>query len=168
MTYIVPLSHVDPSAVETLLDDAFGADRKSRSAYRMREGTQQIQALSFAALDDAGVLIGSLQSWPVALEAEDGTRTPLTLVGPVAVSPTLQRGGIGKMLMNRLIDAAIEQGHDALMMIGDPEYYGRFFGFFPEATAHWEIPGPVKRSRLLARISRTGGVPSVGRVVPNP
>jgi predicted N-acetyltransferase YhbS len=36
------------------------------------------------------------------------------------------------------------------VLIGDPEYYGRF-GFTAEATAGWEVPGPVERRRLLAR-----------------
>ena len=37
------------------------------------------------------------------------------------------------------------------MLIGDPEYYGRFFGFSAEATAGWRLPGPVEARRLLAR-----------------
>ena len=38
-----------------------------------------------------------------------------------------------------------------MMLIGDPEYYGRFFGFSAERTADWRLPGPVERHRLLAR-----------------
>ncbi len=38
-----------------------------------------------------------------------------------------------------------------MAMIGDPEYYGRFFGFTADATANWELPGPVERRRLLAK-----------------
>jgi predicted N-acetyltransferase YhbS len=37
------------------------------------------------------------------------------------------------------------------MLIGDPDYYGRFFGFSAERTARWNAPGPVERHRLLAR-----------------
>ena len=82
--------------------------------------------------------------------------------------PDLQRGGLGKQMMVVLVKAAAEQGHDALMMIGDPEYYGRFFGFTADATGGWEIPGPVERHRLLARITRPGGVPAIGRIIPDP
>ena len=39
----------------------------------------------------------------------------------------------------------------ALTLIGDPEYYGRFFGFAADRTARWRLPGPVERHRLLAR-----------------
>lgn len=167
MAKIVPLDRIAPVDVEALLDAAFGADRKARTAYRMREGVSAVPALSFAALD-GDRLVGTLQSWPVALESLDGNLTPMTLVGPVAVLPDLQRGGLGKRLMEALIKAAAEQGHDALMMIGDPEYYGRFFGFAAEATGGWVVPGPVERRRLLARISRPGGVPAVGRIIPDP
>jgi predicted N-acetyltransferase YhbS len=92
----------------------------------------------------------------------------MTLVGPVAVVPDGQRGGIGKALMTQLMSAASAQGHDALVMIGDPEYYGRFFGFAADATQQWDLPGPFERHRLLAYVTRAGGVPAAGRVIPDP
>ena len=167
MAEIVPLDRIAPADVEALLDAAFGADRKARTAYRVREGVGPVAALSFAALD-GGRLVGTLQSWPVVLEAPDGNLTPMTLVGPVAVLPELQRSGLGRRLMEVLIEAAAERGNDALVMIGDPEYYGRFFDFTADATGGWAVPGPVERRRLLARISRPGGVPAIGRIIPDP
>lgn len=167
MTEILPLNQIPAADVESLLDAAFGADRHGRTAYKLRAGTKAIPALSFAAVDD-GVLIGTLQSWPVVLETPSGTRAPLTLVGPVAVSPALQRGGIGRALMTHMLAVADAGTADALMMIGDPEYYGRFFGFSADATGGWHLPGPVERHRLLARISRAGGVPREGVIGPNP
>jgi predicted N-acetyltransferase YhbS len=152
---ITPLSHADAQAVEALLDAAFGADRQTRTAYRIREGMTSISALSFAAFDSAR-LIGTLQSWPVYVG-----NAPLTLVGPVAVAPDVQRGGIGRKLMTALINAA---GDTPMVMIGDPEYYGRFFGFAADATGGWEVPGPVERHRLLAR--NAGGLPETGMMGP--
>ena len=168
MFQIAPLSQFAENDVETLLDAAFGADRKARTAYKMRAGTKAIELLSFGAADANGDLVGTLQSWPVLLQNADGANDPLTLVGPVAVQPNLQRGGVGKLLMEALVTTAPALGHEALVMIGDPEYYGRFFGFTADATAGWEVPGPVDRHRLLARISRKGGVAAFGRIVPNP
>ena len=167
MTEILPLNQIPAADVESLLDAAFGADRHGRTAYKLRAGTKAIPALSFAAVDD-GVLIGTLQSWPVVLETPSGERAPLTLVGPVAVSPALQRSGIGRKLMTQMLAVADASVADALMMIGDPEYYGRFFGFTADATGGWHLPGPVERHRLLARISRAGGVPREGVIGPNP
>ena len=137
-----PLANADPHAVERLLDAAFGTDRHWRTAYRLREGTTAVPDLSFAAFDGSE-LVGSLQSWPVAVGD-----VPLTLVGPVAVAPNAQRGGIGRMLMEALVTGA---GDAPLTMIGDPEYYGRFFGFNADTTGGWDLPGPVERHRLLAR-----------------
>ena len=167
MTEILPLNQIPAADVESLLDAAFGADRHGRTAYKLRAGTQPIPSLSFAAVDD-GVLIGTLQSRPVVLETPSGERAQLTLVGPVAVSPALQRSGIGRMLMTDMLAVADGGAADALMMIGDPEYYGRFFGFTADATGGWHLPGPVERHRLLARISRAGGVPREGVIGPNP
>ena len=166
MTKILPLNQIPTADVERLLDAAFGADRHERTAYKLRAGTKAIPALSFAAVD-GGALVGSLQSWPVVLETSSGAGAPLTLVGPVAVSPALQHGGIGRMLMTHMLAVADGGAADSLMMIGDPEYYGRFFGFTAKATSGWNLPGPVERHRLLARIRRAGGVPKVGAIRPD-
>ena len=144
------MSDIEPQAVEALLDAAFGTDRFGRTAYRIREGVDAVPSLSFAAVVD-GVLIGTIQCWPVAHRAADGTATPLVMVGPVAVRPEVQRGGHGHMLMTHMLDAAETGADGALMMIGDPEYYGRFFGFDADATGEWELPGPFEKRRLLAR-----------------
>ena len=151
---ITPLAAASPLAIEALLDRAFGADRHGRTAYRLRAGMRPLAALSFAAFDGAD-LVGTLQSWPVALTDAGAAITELALVGPVAVLPDRQRDGIGRRLMQAALDAADSLGHDALVLIGDPEYYGRFFGFDAGATGGWTLPGPVERHRLLVRL--TGG-----------
>lgn len=144
------MSNIEPQAVEDLLDAAFGRTRFGRTAYRIRQGVAAVPALSFAAVED-GVLIGTIQCWPVAHRAAKGTATPLVMVGPVAVRPDVQRGGHGRALMAYMLDAAETWADGALMMIGDPEYYGRFFGFDADATGEWDLPGPFERRRLLAR-----------------
>lgn len=164
MPTIAPLGQADPAAVETLLDAAFGPDRHGRTAYRIREGMAWLPDLSLAAFED-GALIATLQCWPVALAGADGRHRPLTLVGPVAVTPGRQRDGIGRRLMETML-AAHGDAHD-FVLIGDPEYYGRFFAFTDEATAGWAVPGPVERRRLLARL-RDGGWPAGGTLGPRP
>ena len=95
----VPIATVDPAAVEALLDRAFGRDRHTKTAYRLREGVAPIPELSFAAIED-GALVGTIQCWPVAITGDDGRVRPLVMVGPVAVEPDRQRGGLGKELMH--------------------------------------------------------------------
>jgi predicted N-acetyltransferase YhbS len=162
MARIIPLSNVDDSAVEALLDAAFGADRKSRTAYTLRDGVVAIAVLSFAVVE-SDVLIGTIQCWPVQVND-----VALVLVGPVAVAPDAQGSGIGKTLMQIMLAAAQAHGYDALMMIGDPDYYGRFFGFSADLTGGWILPGPVERRRLLARIQGDAARFAVaGPVTPN-
>jgi predicted N-acetyltransferase YhbS len=145
---LVPLAQIDPQAIESLLDRAFGTDRRARTAYRVRAGTSAIPELSFAALLADGSLAGTIQCWPVALSCDSGESSPMVMVGPVAVEPELQQGGIGRALTEHLLAAAGEQ---PLMLIGDPEYYGRFFGFTADRTGQWRLPGPFEARRLLAR-----------------
>lgn len=144
------IAAADADAVERLLDSAFGADRHMRTAYRLREGTRALPHLSFAAFD-GGTLVGSIQCWPVALTGAGGI-VPMVLIGPVAVAPMHQRDGVGRRLMAQSLSAAEEHDdHHAMMLIGDPEYYGRFFGFDSTRTSRWRLPGPVEPHRLLAR-----------------
>ncbi|WP_375288103.1 GNAT family N-acetyltransferase [Sphingomonas sp.] len=154
MIELIPLDTVAPDAVERLLDRAFGTDRHGRTAYRLRKGVRAIPALSFAAMD-RDVLIGSIQCWPVLFEGDGGDNAPMVLVGPVAVAPERQQGGIGRLLMEASLAAAHEwRLDDAMMLVGDPEYYARFFGFSAERTGGWRLPGPFEPRRLLARGER--------------
>ena len=141
---------MDETAIEALLDEAFGADRHARTAYAIRAGMRWLPDLSFACVDEDGALLGLLQSWPVALADEDGEATPLVMVGPVAVLPAHQGDGHGKALMDVLMKAARTAATPPLVMIGDPEYYGRFWGFSARHTGGWRVPGPVDPKRLLA------------------
>lgn len=159
---LLPLSAVAEAEVEALLDAAFGADRRTRTAYRVRAGLRPIAALSFA-LVEYGRLVGSIQCWPVQLDADDGGVAPMVMVGPVAVAPDRQGAGIGRRLMAAAIAAA---GDDApLMLVGDPDYYARF-GFTAARTGGWRLPGPYEAHRLLARgdVPRQGGM-IAGRTV---
>jgi predicted N-acetyltransferase YhbS len=155
---LVPIASVAAPDIENLLDLAFGSDRRQRTAYKLREGVDAIPELSFAALDD-GALVGSIQCWPVQLNSRDGSVTPLILVGPVAVHPNRQRGGIGHKLMNAMLARADAAGSEPMVLIGDASYYDRFFGFSARHTRGWVPPGPVDRDRLLARIRRGQTVP---------
>lgn len=151
MVDIVPLAEVDGADVEALLDRAFGPDRRAKTAYRVRGDSRPLPALSFAALD-RGELVGSIQCWPVRFTGDDGAATALVMVGPVAVAPERQRDRIGRRLMETALAAARAEGcAERLMLVGDPEYYERFFGFTAERTGRWRLPGPVEPRRLLAR-----------------
>lgn len=168
MATLVPLANVDAALIEQLLDRAFGEDRHARTAYRIREGVAWLEALSFAVLDDDDYLAGTIQLWPVALTAPDGRNHPLIMVGPVAVLPEHQNEGYGKALMSTALGAIDATRALPQVMIGDPEYYGRFFGFSAESTGQWHCPGPVERERLLVRCENPAILPEEGMLGPWP
>lgn len=155
MPDLVPLNSVAPEKVERLLDDAFGTDRFGRTAYLLRKSSRPIALLSFALLEN-GEPVGSIQCWPVRIGD-----FPIVLVGPVAVTPELQGKGIGHQLMYAMLEAAAKIGEPGMVMIGDPEYYGRF-GFSAEQTDGWSLPGPWEPRRLLARNAKGVALPEAG------
>jgi predicted N-acetyltransferase YhbS len=168
---LIPLADIDPALVEDVLDRAFGADRFGRTAYKVRQGTEWLPALSFAALDEHELLVGTIQVWPVALTDPDGKAHPLLMVGPVAVVPERQREGFGQALMLAALDALdrlAKPGNPALpqVLIGDAEYYGRFFGFTAEPTGGWTLPGPWEPHRLLVRSGNPAVLPRAGVLGP--
>lgn len=165
MIRFAPLAAVDEAAIEALLDAAFGADRRKRTAYRLREGLEPIAKLSFAAFDGTE-LVATLQTWPIALFPREGASLPLLLVGPVAVSPDRQRHGIGKALTSHTLAAIDAAGEQAAALIGDPEYYERWFGFSSAPTQGWELPGPFERHRLLVRLTGGATLPAEGMLGP--
>lgn len=158
MHQFTKLSAITESALNILLDDAFGPDRYGRTAYLLRKSMIAIDHLSFAILDDQ-MLVGSIQCWPIRV-----ADAALILVGPVAVATNRQNKGIGKQLMQLMLSAATR--NDApMVMIGNPEYYGRF-GFSAEGTAGWILPGPWEPRRLLLRNIEKVELPAEGMLGP--
>lgn len=163
---LIPLDNVDPALVEQLLDQAFEPARHTRTAYRVREGVDWLPGLSFAALDGEDMLVGTIQCWPVALTDPAGRAHPMIMVGPVAVLPGHQGQGYGQALMAACLASLDARAPLPQVMIGDPEYYGRFWGFTNAATAGWELPGPFDPRRLLARCENPAVLPPRGTLGP--
>ena len=166
MSKIIPLADVDPALVEQLLDTAFEPERRQRTAYKVREGTEWLPGLSFAALDANDMLAGTIQCWPVALNDATGRAHPMIMVGPVAVMPALQGKGYGQALVTASLTAIDPRAPLPQVMIGDPEYYGRFFGFSNAHTGGWRLPGPYEQRRLLCRTANPAVLPAEGMLGP--
>ena len=166
MANLIPLDQIDPALIEALLDRAFEPERQTRTAYKVREGTEWLPGLSFAALDADDMLVGTIQCWPVALTPPEGKRVPMIMVGPVAVLPEQQGAGYGKALMTASLAAIDPRAPLPQVMIGDPEYYGRFWGFTNERTSGWDLPGPFEQRRLLVRCDDAAVLPEKGMLGP--
>jgi len=144
---MVTIRHEKPADVaarETLLDAACGATRTRKSSERLRQGRLPAPGLALIAADGRRV-IGTARLWHVRC----GSGQLALLLGPVAVAGHCRNRGIGAALVRRALREARRRGHGAVILIGDPPYYGRF-GFSAAKTGALWMPGPFERHRLLA------------------
>jgi putative acetyltransferase len=86
-------------------------------------------AISLVA-DNSGKIIGHVAVSPVAIS--DGASAWFGL-GPVSVMPQHQRRGVGALLMRAALRTLRAQGAAGCVLLGEPEYYGRF-GFQADAN----------------------------------
>ena len=135
----------DIAEIENLLDLTFGLSRRTKTSYRLREGSVPVAGLSLV-IKEAGIgVVGAISFWPLRIGAA-GTRA--LLLGPLAVHPERQKMGIGRALMHEGIARASAGGQQLITLIGDPPYYGRV-GFRQVPEGQLEVPGPVDPKRLL-------------------
>ncbi|MDF1726884.1 MAG: N-acetyltransferase [Sulfitobacter sp.] len=134
--------------VEALYDTCFAPGREALSSYRLREGVAAVSALSLVARDADGILGGAIRYWPVRIGVD---QVPALLLGPVAVHPTRQGEGLGRLLIEESLSGAAPAGWDRVMLVGDAPYYRRF-GF--ERLEEVEMPPPTNPERVLGRALR--------------
>jgi predicted N-acetyltransferase YhbS len=134
----------DQGQRERLLDRAFGKRRLRKTSQRMRDGRRPAEGLAFSALNRAGRVVGTVRLWNVIA----GSAGPALLLGPLAVDAAYRGRGLGRELMHKAIAAAFAAGHDAILLVGDAPYYGKF-GFRPDFVQDLHLPGPVERARFL-------------------
>lgn len=142
----------DVVARESLLDRCFGESRRLKTSERLREGRRPAEGLAFTAEAD-GRLVGTVRLWHVAA----GFDRPALLLGPLAVDPDLQGGGLGTRLMRHAFARAEILGHGAVLLVGDAPYYARF-GFTQALAADLFMPGPFERDRFLGLALRAGAL----------
>lgn len=66
---------------------------------------------------------------------------PVALLGPLAVDPQHQKSGVGRSLIEAGRTKMTQNGMHAVMVLGDPAYYGRF-GFHTDhgVQGHRDMP----------------------------
>lgn len=126
---------------ELLHDAAFGVpEGREESAERellrgLRADGDVIEELTFVA-ELEGEVVGHV----VCSRATLG-ESPSVGLGPLAVRPDHQRQGIGAALIMAVVSNADRVWEPAIVLLGDPEYYG-FFGFVPASRLGIGSPGP--------------------------
>jgi predicted N-acetyltransferase YhbS len=133
----------DVVAREALLDACFGANRRTRTCQRLRDGRAPAEGLSLAAVRQDGRLVGTVRLWHVSA----GGRSALML-GPLAVDDDCRGLGVGAALMARALAVAKARGLGAVILLGDAPYYVRY-GFTAAKTGELSLPGAFERERLL-------------------
>lgn len=136
----------DREQVRRVNVEAFGQEAEADLVEHLCEGGGA--ALSLVALQD-GQVVGHILFSPVNLEPREAPKAPFPRIAglaPMAVLPDLQRRGIGSSLIERGLEACREEGFDAVVVLGHPEYYPRF-GFEPAArrgiTSEYPVPDEV-------------------------
>ena len=149
----------DVGARERLLDICFGDGRFAKTSQRLREGRLPAEGLSLSA-ESGGKLVGTVRLWHVAA----GDDRPALLLGPLAVDPNLQGGGLGGTLMRAALGKAKALGHDSVLLVGDAPYYARF-GFSGDKAEGLYMPGPFVRSRFLGLELQDGALAGANGVL---
>lgn len=85
--------------------------------------------------EQAGRIVGHVASSPVSIS--DGSSGWYGL-GPISVSPELQRQGVGSLLMEAALRLLRKKGAAGCVVLGEPAYYARF-GF--KAEPEMVLPG---------------------------
>jgi len=154
----------DTAAIENLLDTVFGPERAEKSSQSLRDNNQPIASLSYVAR--AGErLVGTVRFWPIHVtDLLGGIKLDALLLGPLAVSPSVQNKGVGADLLTQAISAANGAGHHRILLVGDHDYYARF-GFKRVLPHYITLPGGRDARRLLVRQPATlRSLPSVGKL----
>ena len=116
----------DIPAIRDVEAAAFGREGEAALVDALRQAGQDFISL-VATVDDA--VVGHICFSRVSIEPGVADRTFLALA-PLAVLPSHQRRGIGSMLVTAGLDECRRRQVDAIFVVGDPRYYGRF-GFRP-------------------------------------
>ena len=62
---------------------------------------------------------------------------------------------------------ALDEAGLSAVMIGDPGFYQRFFGFVSGPASWWTLPGPVEPERILLRAGEAVRWPAHGALGPD-
>ena len=105
---------VDVEAISKLHARAFGPGRFARTAYRVREGTQNVTPHCRVAYAN-GALVAALHATPITI----GGRPGALLLGPIAVDPDVKGRKFGQEMIARALADAARDGFRLALLVGD-------------------------------------------------
>jgi predicted N-acetyltransferase YhbS len=114
----------------------------------MRDSGSFIRDLDTVAEID-GKIVGNIVYTRAKIVGDSGNGYEVVSFGPISVLPGFQGKGIGGMLIEYTRKRAAEMGHRAILIYGDPGYYGRF-GFVTAEKYGIGTPGNMYAASLQA------------------
>jgi putative acetyltransferase len=131
---IRPETPSDHDAIRQILMAAFADHPYShQTEHLIVEALRADDALIVSLVAEVdGNIVGQIAFSPVTIGGKDCGWFAL---GPVAVSPSHQRQGIGQALVNEGLDALRKLGAQGCVLVGEPAFYNRF-GFRHDPALH--------------------------------
>lgn len=123
---IRPENQGDISEIFKIHTEAFSSDDEGYLVDSLRKAA--VPMISLVA-EEKGALTGHILFTPVSF-IDPTPGIALAGLGPMAVSPSWQRKGVGAGLIEEGLKHCREFGYDAVVVLGYADYYSRF-GFTP-------------------------------------
>src|SRR4051812_22348536 len=159
MTVLIrPETPADRDAVQALITAAFGKSRSARRRVPEAVLNKALHAnpawspeLTLVAEVDRIVVGQVTSSYGLLVNPDPAVADRrLLAIGPVSVLPSHQHTGIGSTIIRRLIAAADAADEPVIVLLGSPDFYGRF-GFVESSEIGIEAPNPSWGKNFQAR-----------------
>lgn len=121
---IRPEAPDDAASIDAVIEAAFGQRDEADLVRALREDAGWLPDLSLVAMEEQ-LVVGH-----IALTRATVDGASILALAPLSVRPDRQRRGIGSDLVREALRRAGDAAESAVVVLGDPAYYGRF-GFRP-------------------------------------
>jgi putative acetyltransferase len=145
---IRPETAADVPFIRSLIDAAFvEVEHSSQTEGAIVDALRRHEALTLSVVADLeGSIIGHVGFSPVRIAGED---IGWFGMGPVSVSPSLQRVGVGSAVIKVGLDLLANRDAKGCVVLGDPQYYGRFGFTSDHALRYGDVPAEYFQSLVL-------------------
>lgn len=92
--------------------------------HTLRDDPAFVPELDFV-MEQDGKLIGQNVFMRAVIKSDDGTDVPIMAMGPICITPELQKKGYGKQLLDYSLEKAKELGCGAVCFEGNVNFYGK-------------------------------------------
>ena len=132
-------------AVNAIYEAAFGQLIEADLVRHLHHDGELLLSLTAYADEPAGHIAFSY------LTLHEAPPVKGAVLAPLAVAPEFQKQGVGSTLVRRGLERLTADGYDLVVVLGDPNYYGRF-GFTSQLARPLKTPydGPYLQALALS------------------